>query len=206
MIDTTRPNRPRPRQRPRAHRGPRSARGSVPPRFLAYLVVAGGALAYSWGYGPHSFSLASAAPSKADIAGFWDAGTSSWKAAHKVSENATVRQPVLRSSIDVSTGADVRFDFHVTNASSKKLELNFPSGQTHDVVVTDATGHEIWRWSAGQMFTQSLRNQPLSPHETLSYTVRWRRATGAGRGPLLATATLTSQNYPLLSRTTFTLP
>jgi hypothetical protein len=169
-------------------------------------MVAGGALAYSWGYGPHSFSLASAAPSEALIAGVAFDGTPSGKLARKVSGNATARQPVLRSSVDVSTGADVRFEFHVTNTSSKKLELNFPSGQTHDVVVTDAAGRELWRWSAGQMFTQALRNQPLGAHETLSYTVRWHRPASAGHGPLIATATLTSQNYPLLSRTAFTLP
>jgi hypothetical protein len=115
------------------------------------------------------------------------------------------RLPALASTMDVTvTGDDVHFTMQITNNSSKKLELTFPSGQTHDVVVLDAAGGEVWRWSTGQMFTQALRNQPLDPRASLTYSMRWRapRAHGA----LTAVATLTSTNFPLESRAPFSLP
>ena len=101
-------------------------------------------------------------------------------------------------------GEEVRFVMHVTNTSSKKLELTFPNGQTHDIKVLDAVGGEVWRWGDGQMFTQALRNQPLDARGSLTYSVRWRRP--AAHGPLTAVGTLTSTNYPAESRATFTLP
>ncbi len=158
-------------------------------------------LAYTWGYGPHSFSLATAAPTDVETR-----AQLVRTASHgMLGERETVKGPLLVPSVDVTTaGADVQFDFHVTNHSARKLELNFASGETHDVVVIDAAGRELWRWSTGQLFTQSLRNQPLDAHQTLSYTVHWNHPTA--RGPLTVIATLTSQNHPLESRATFTLP
>jgi hypothetical protein len=115
------------------------------------------------------------------------------------------RLPALASTMDVTvTGEDVHFTMRITNNSTKKLELTFPSGQTHDVVVLDAVGGEVWRWSTGQMFTQALRNQPLDPHASLTYSMRWR--TPRAHGPLTAVATLTSTNFPLESRAPFSLP
>jgi hypothetical protein len=157
-------------------------------------------LAYTWGYGPHSFSLATAAPTDAQI----QARLVRTASHAMLGEHETVKGPLLVPSVDVTVGADVRFDFHVTNNSARKLELNFASGETHDVVVIDAGGQELWRWSTGQLFTQSLRNQPLDAHQTLSYTVHWNHPMA--HGPLTVIATLTSQNHPLESRAAFTLP
>lgn len=111
----------------------------------------------------------------------------------------------LESSMDVSVnGEDVHFVMHVMNHTARKLEVTFPSGQTHDIAVMDAAGSEVWRWSSGQMFTQALRNQPLDPQASLSYSMHWRRPRA--HGPLTAIATLTSTNYPLESRAAFALP
>lgn len=111
----------------------------------------------------------------------------------------------LESSMDVSVnGEDVHFVMHVMNHTPRKLEVTFPSGQTHDIAVMDAAGSEVWRWSSGQMFTQALRNQPLDPQASLSYSMHWRRPRA--HGPLTAIATLTSTNYPLESRAAFALP
>ena len=41
------------------------------------------------------------------------------------------------------------------------VELDFPDGQTHDFVVLDAAGSEVWRWSDGRMFTQAHAEQVL---------------------------------------------
>jgi len=99
---------------------------------------------------------------------------------------------------------EVRFVLRVQNVSDHKLELTFPDGQTHEITIVDAVGGEVWRWGAGQMFTQALRNQPLDPHASVTYAVRWRKP--AAHGPLTAVGSLTSVNYPVETKAGFTLP
>jgi hypothetical protein len=112
---------------------------------------------------------------------------------------------VLTSALGVAVDGDaVKFDLTVTNPGARKVELTFPSGQTYDVVVYDASGSEVWRWSTGQMFTQSLRNKPLDAHESLSYDATWTHPVI--HGSLVAVATLTSTNYPSTARAAFALP
>jgi hypothetical protein len=115
-------------------------------------------------------------------------------------------EPVkMSSSLDVAVANDgVQFTVTVTNDGPRRVELTFPSGQTHDIVVYDAAGSEVWRWSAGQMFTQALQNKSLDAHEAMHYTMRWRHPVP--HGSLLAVASLTSTNYPVESRAQFALP
>jgi hypothetical protein len=98
----------------------------------------------------------------------------------------------------------VRFTLHVTNVSDHAVELNFPNGQTHDFVVVDSLGREVWRWSTGRMFTQALRTSLLGANETLTFEERWpeRRRHGA----YTAIALLKSSNHPVEERVAFTLP
>ena len=127
------------------------------------------------------------------------------RALRATSVAANAHLPTLGSTTDVVvSGEDVRFTMRITNNSPKKLELTFPSGQTHDVVVLDAVGGEVWRWSSGQMFTQSLRNQPLDAGASITYSMRWRGPRV--HGPLTAVVTLNSSNFPLESRAPFSLP
>lgn len=151
-------------------------------------------IAYACGTQSHPFSMATAAAAT-------NGGVMTSAAAPRHQSAATA----LESTMDVTVnGEDVHFVLHVINTTSKKLELTFPSGQTHDIAVMDAAGSEVWRWSTGQMFTQELRNQPLDPQGALTYSVHWRRPRA--HGPLTAIATLTSSNYPLESRAGFALP
>jgi hypothetical protein len=115
-------------------------------------------------------------------------------------------EPVkMSSSLDIAVDHDgVQFTVVVTNDGPRRVELTFPSGQTHDVVVYDAAGSEVWRWSVGQMFTQALQDKSLDANESLHYTMRWRHP--APHGALVAVASLTSTNYPVESRAQFALP
>ncbi len=174
------------------------------PRFLTYLVVAGSALAYAWGYGPRSLSLATAAPASSGVRASFLGGVDHASGRGTRLTGAPAGNP-LAASVDVGhAGHDVIFTFHVTNPSDRKLEVDFRDGKTHDLAVVDAAGREIWRWSVGQLFTQSVRNTPLGPGETVTYTVRWHHPLE--RGSYVAVGDLTSNNYPVESRTTFTLP
>ena len=163
----------------------------------AVAIVATLALVYACGSRTHAFSLVTAAATTATP----DTPTSA-SSASRLNASAAAG---LVTSLDVTThGNEVRFFLHVANTSTKKLELTFPNGQTHDITVLDAVGGTVWRWSDGEMFTQALRNQPLDPHTMVTYSARWRRPEA--RGSLTAVGTLTSTNYPLETRSPFTLP
>jgi hypothetical protein len=98
----------------------------------------------------------------------------------------------------------VRFALSVTNEAKKHIEVTFPNGQTHDFVVVDSLGREVWRWGASRMFTQSVQNKMLAGGETMRITERWEQ--GAARGKYVAIASLHSSNFPVVERVEFTLP
>lgn len=104
--------------------------------------------------------------------------------------------------VDTAQG-DVRFAIEVANDGPKKVELNFPDGRTHDFVVLDRAGHEVWRWSAGRMFTQSMQNRLLDSNDSVVYAERW---SPPAPGRYILVAQLRSENYPVQQRVEFALP
>jgi hypothetical protein len=106
----------------------------------------------------------------------------------------------LTPSLDVSVGRGVRFAFEIVNESSRKLEVRFPNGLTHDVVVLDSVGREVWRWSEGRLFTQAMQNRVLRSSDSLRYVQAW---TDPRPGRYVAVATLASANYPVERRVEF---
>lgn len=108
----------------------------------------------------------------------------------------------LTPSLDVAVEDGVRFDFQIVNEGKKKLELNFADGRTHDVVVLDTLGREVWRWSEGRLFTQAMVNKVLRTSDSLRYEESWKDATP---GSYVAVATLSSANYPITQRVEFTV-
>lgn len=120
-------------------------------------------------------------------------------------EDATVVKHAntpLATSLDIAVDDAVRFDFAVINQGKKKLELKFDDGRTHDVVVLDAAGREVWRWSEGRAFTQAMRNKVLRTSDSLRYEESWKDAKP---GDYVAVVTLASANYPLTQRVEFTV-
>lgn len=126
------------------------------------------------------------------------------RSAEPAAQKRAAGGPPVASSLDVQLTDDVRFAFHVTNNAAKRLELTFPSGLTHDIVVLDEAGREVWRWSEGRMFTQTLQNHVLETDETVSYSADWHPASQ--HGSFIAVASLHSENYPIEQRVRFTLP
>lgn len=109
--------------------------------------------------------------------------------------------PPIVSRLDVKIRDGIEFDFRVTNNTPRKLELLFPTGQTHDVVVLDSLGREVWRWSEGRMFTQSIQNKLLESSATLPWNAAWRAEVPPGR--YVAVASLLSENKPIEERVEF---
>ena len=110
----------------------------------------------------------------------------------------------IASSLAVRVEQGVELALHVTNTSDRRLELEFPTAMTHDFVVLDSAGHEMWRFSAGRMYTQALQTRLLGAGETITYRESWTPPVVAGR--FTAVAELRSANHPISSRVEFTLP
>lgn len=113
---------------------------------------------------------------------------------------ATDARAPLAPSLEVAVNDGVRFNFDVTNASARKVELLFNDGRTHDIVVIDSLGREVWRSSEGRMFTQAVQNKVLRSSDTLRFAEQW---TDAKPGSYIAVASLPSRNYPVEHRVAF---
>ncbi len=110
----------------------------------------------------------------------------------------------LATSAKVAVGSTVKLALHVTNLATHTVEVNFPSGQTHEFIILDSAGAEVWRWSTGKMFTQALQNRNVDANATLSFNEQWK---AEGRhGKYTALATLKSSNHPVEKRVDFVLP
>jgi hypothetical protein len=110
----------------------------------------------------------------------------------------------LVASLDVTVNGRVRLDFEVLNGAERKVELNFPSGHTHDFVVEDSLGREVWKWSDGRLFTQSMQNKVLGRDESVEYGAEWN--PGSRHGTFFAVVSLRSENHPLEQRIQFSVP
>jgi hypothetical protein len=118
---------------------------------------------------------------------------------------APAAAPPLLSSVQATAfGSDsVRFTLQVTNTATVPTALNFTGGQSFDFVVS-RDAQEVWRWSAGRMFAQGVRSEPLAPGETRTYTAVWAPATRVP-GPYVVRGILTAQNARTEQVTPFTL-
>ena len=110
----------------------------------------------------------------------------------------------VAASLGVELGPEVQFALRVTNATDKRLELDFPDGQTHELVVLDAVGREVWRWSRERMFTSAVQTKLLGTGETTTYSERWTPPAGS-TGSFTVVARLRSSNAPIELRRGFTL-
>ena len=117
-------------------------------------------------------------------------------------------EPAVVPALDVRVGDGahgVALALRLVNTTDRKVDLLFPTGRTHDFVVLDSVGREVWRWSHARMFTGALQNRTIAAGETVAFEERWTRpATAHGR--FTAVAVLASDNYPLEQRADFTLP
>ena len=98
----------------------------------------------------------------------------------------------------------LKFALRVVNNTTKMVEIQFPDGQTHDFVVNDSTGKEVWRWSEGRMFTQAMKSKTLKGKDDTVFEESWE-AKGH-HGAFTALAILKSENFPVETSVQFALP
>src|ERR1043166_7526952 len=94
----------------------------------------------------------------------------------------------------------VQFTFNLRNATGRRVEVKFPSGQAYDFVVVDSVGREVWRWAAGRIFTQSFQAKLLRAGDSISIAEEWPKAKA---GKYKAIAVLHSTNFPVQQEAEF---
>jgi len=110
----------------------------------------------------------------------------------------------IGSRLDVNVArSEVRFALKVSNVGNKHIELAFPNGQSHDIIVVDSVGRKVWRWSDSRLFTQGVQNKELGTGESMEVAETWKNARP---GKYTAIATLNSTNFPVEERMDFVLP
>lgn len=114
-------------------------------------------------------------------------------------------EALLPSVQATSLGDSVNFVLQVTNTTESAIGLSYPTGQSFDFVVSDATGAEVWRWSADRMFTQAVREEEIAAGETITFSAVWPVA-GRPRGEYVVTGTLEVAGRSVEQRTGFRLP
>lgn len=82
----------------------------------------------------------------------------------------------------------VVFDIELFSHHTEPRELTFSSGQQFELVITDESGNEVYRYSDGKFFTLALINKTLNPGEILSWKDEWDMTDKDG-------IKLTSGNY-----------
>lgn len=110
----------------------------------------------------------------------------------------------LAPNLAVSLRDGVEFDFRLTNEASRKVEVSFPSGLTHDFEVQDSVGRVVWRWSEGRLFTQAMQNHILERDESLRWRAHWSPTDRHGEH--VAIVSVRSSSHPVEQRVRFTLP
>lgn len=93
--------------------------------------------------------------------------------------DAPAPTPPLGVSVTIEPGpggVGVSFVVTATNQTDAPLTLTFRTGQSCDVTVTAADGTFIWRWAAGRMFTQAIREVFLEPGHAREVRLDWREA------------------------------
>ena len=123
-------------------------------------------------------------------------------------QEATDENEILGTTFNIirPTGdaESLKFALRVVNNTTKMVEIQFPDGQTHDFVVNDSTGKEVWRWSEGRMFTQAMKSKTLKGKDDTVFEESWE-PTGH-HGAFTAVAILKSENFPVETSVQFALP
>ncbi|KGP90744.1 sporulation protein [Pontibacillus chungwhensis BH030062] len=67
----------------------------------------------------------------------------------------------------------VTFDFSLKNNGEKDVNLHFSSGQQYEIIVKNAKGEEVYRYSEGKSFTQAVVSEEIKPSKELTFTSSW---------------------------------
>lgn len=108
---------------------------------------------------------------------------------------------MLDTALEVTVGDGVEFSFAVVNAGDTPIELTFRDACRADFAVYDA-GKEVWRYSDGRAFAQTLTDLDLQPGEEATFEETWPDPVP---GDYTAEATLRVRERDISAQTPFSV-
>ena len=120
----------------------------------------------------------------AALAGAWATAAELSLATQGFGASLATDRPVYRP------GQPILITFEVFNYTPDPVGFDFTSGQRYDVVIEDHGGNQVWRWSAGKMFTMAMGRETLGPgNPRLIYEVEVTAGLEPGRYKIIAILT-----------------
>ncbi|WP_407272403.1 BsuPI-related putative proteinase inhibitor [Radiobacillus sp. PE A8.2] len=116
------------------------------------------------------------------------------------------------TSVVTPSEEQVTFHMELSNNGEETVELGMSGGQQFEIVVTDASGQEIYRFSEGKAFIESFVYKEIPAGKSLEWTEEWND-TEIADGEYEATITLLPvqinkqgiENNPFTQTKTFTV-
>ena len=115
---------------------------------------------------------------------------------------------MLETTLDARIeGESVELTFTVENAGGDPVTLTFSDAQRAEFVARvdddDGGGKEVWRWSRGRMFAQSVGEVTLPPDEARTFEATWAKPDP---GAYWVEAELVAADAAPTAETTVTVP
>jgi hypothetical protein len=80
----------------------------------------------------------------------------------------------LELMVDVNVrNNQAEFIITVTNNSNEMKKLEFPTSQKFEIIIRDENQQEVYRYSAGKMFTQAIEYALIKPDESMQWEEIW---------------------------------
>ncbi|MCC3355560.1 BsuPI-related putative proteinase inhibitor [Bacillus sp. REN16] len=87
----------------------------------------------------------------------------------------------LQTNLSIETGEnEATFTISLKNTNDNSVKVTIPGGQKYEIVVTDANGKEVYRYSIDKMFIQSIEEMELKPGEEKVWEEPWDYTSNDG--------------------------
>ena len=110
---------------------------------------------------------------------------------------------MLEATLDArATDTGVQLALSVENVGGEPVTLSFRDARRAEFVAS-VDAEEVWRWSRGRMFAQSLGEETLAPGEERTFRATWE---DPDPGEYRVTGELAAADVDLTAVTTVTVP
>jgi hypothetical protein len=130
-------------------------------------------------------------------------GTTTHKATLAETPVKTHSKAELSTKLTVKSGDVVELNLSVRNNTKKMVELRFPSAKTHEFVLVNSRGAEVWRSGKQRTYTQVMQAKLVKSKDIAVYSEEFNASKLHGH--YTAIAKLVSENHPIEERVEFDL-